>query len=250
MKRHLWIAALVLLPAGAAQSQEVVIDFDDLPALAFAVEELPDGSTNILFPDGTVFNIPAGIDLEAALPPGVTLEDLFPPPGEVPDAAPLPENVSPHATFSTEPGAGLYYFSGGNAVGSSPPNNITAAVNPDAFPFSSDLYVDFTAPVNNLSLAVSSDNDSGKIAEIAVHHFAGMTTLDVEGNGDTSDAIPIDLSGFTNVTRIEVINVTDTFGLSYDDFRFVPAIVIPEPSSMAILFVMLTMLSNGRRSRC
>jgi hypothetical protein len=103
--------------------------------------------------------------------------------------------------------------------------------------------------VNNLSLNVSSDNDDGKIAEIAVHYFHGLVAnVDVVGNMDPTNSIPIDLSAYASVTRIEVVNVTDTFGLSYDDITFVPEI-IPEPSSLALCVAMLTLLGTLRRSR-
>lgn len=230
-------------------AQTTTIDFDDLPSLDFVVIEQPDGSTDIVFPDQvTVVTIPAGTPLELALPPGVTLQDLFPPPGEVPESAPLPSGYSPFATFSTDPGAGLHYFSGGHAVGSSAPNNITAAVNPDAFPYDENLYVDFVAPVNNLSFTVSSDNDSGKIATVRAFYAGSLSVeLDVLGNGDPTDAIDVDLSGYQDVTRIEVIDITDTYGLSYDDFKFSPN-AIPEPATMSLLAVCLLVAGLRRRT--
>lgn len=228
----------------------MTIDFDDLPPLDFVVVEQPDGSTDIIFPDQVmVVTIPAGEPLDLALPPGVTLQDLFPPPGEVPESAPLPADYSPHATFSTDVGAGLHYFSGGHAVGSSTPNNITAAINPDAFPYDENLYVDFTLPVNNLSFTVSSDNDSGKIAGVRVFHAGAQSAeLDVIGNGDPTDAIDIDLTGYQDVTRIEVFDITDTYGLSYDDFKFSPN-PIPEPTTSAMLSVCVALALVGRGKR-
>ncbi len=249
MKHFLWILALFSLPTSATRSQEVVIDFDELPAVQFMVT-LEDGTVIEATPEGS-FLIRSLDGTETVVPKELLPEGVLPGPGEIPIAAALPAAISPHATFSTSADAGLYYFSGADAVGSSPLNNITAAVDPNAFPFSAPLLVDFTAPVNNLSFTVSSDNDTGKIAEIRIDYDGDQVSqVDVMGNGDFSDAILMDLSTFKNISSVEVVNITDTFGLSYDDFRFFPASVIPEPLSCSLACIAAGLLALRRQRVC
>ena len=147
---------------------------------------------------------------------------------------PLPANASPYANFSTEAGAQLLVFSGAGTVGGSNPNTLTAGVNPSAFPYDSDVYVDFTHPVNELTFSVLSDNDSGNIAKVRVFTAGTFEAeLDVVGDGNFSTPITIDLTSFADITRLEIADIIDEFGLSYDDFEFDNP--VPEPSSFALL---------------
>ena len=160
--------ALMTLGAEVALASPITIDFDELPPVQFAVTlddgtqitETPDGTFQIVAPDGSLTIVP-----KEFVPDGV-----LPAAGEVPIAASLPSSVSSHVEFSTEDGAGLYYFSGATAVGSSQPNIITAAVDPNVFPYSADLRADFITPVNELTFTVSSDNDAGEIARVIVDY--------------------------------------------------------------------------------
>lgn len=70
----------------------------------------------------------------------------------------------------------------------------------------------------------------------------------VVGNGDPTDAIDVDLTGYQDVTRIEVYDITDTYGLSYDDFKFRPN-AIPEPTTAAMLGVCVALALAGRSKR-
>lgn len=247
MKQFPWIVALGFLMINTLRAEEVVIDFDDLPAVQFMVT-LEDGTVISATPEGG-FLIRTLDGTETIVPKELVPDGVLPGRGEVPIAAELPADVSPHATFSTSVDAGLYYFSGAEAVGTSPLNNITAAVDPNAFPYSAPLLIEFTTPVNNFSFTVSSDNDTGKIAEIRIDYDGDQVSqVDVLGNGDFSDAILMDLSIYPNVTSVEVVNITDTFGLSYDDFRFSTVSAIPEPASSVLAIGAAISLALRRRS--
>ncbi len=81
--------------------------------------------------------------------------------------------------------------------------------------------VDFTLPVNDLTFLALGDNDVGVQATVDVFENAVFSaTVDI-----TVDVV--DLSGFTNVTRIEIGNITDGGGLAWDRFTFN---VVPQDS--------------------
>lgn len=241
-------AIVVMLCAVIAQASTISIDFDDLPPIQFSVtlddgtqiSPTLDGTFRILSPDGT----------ETIIPKEFVPDGILPAQGEVPIAAPLPQSVSSHVEFSTDASAGLYYFSGGAAVGSSEPNNITAAVDPNAFPYSANLYANFASPVNDLTFTVSSDNDAGEIAQVLVDYGNGeQATISVVGNADPTDVVFMNLAEYVDVTSLSVVNVTDTFGLSYDDFTFQVADV-PEPIGRWLVFAgCWSLLSSVRRMR-
>jgi hypothetical protein len=154
----------------------------------------------------------------------------------LPTPLPFPAvyNNNEHATFSTEPGAQLIYFSEAQEVGTSPPNTLTSAEDPNDFPYSFDIYVDFTKTIDNLTFTVSSDNDSGVIGKVRVYHAQSVIAdvVDIVGDGNFTTLISVDLSAYEKVSRIEIVEVTDTFGLSYDDFNFFP---VPEPAAWSLM---------------
>ncbi len=151
---------------------------------------------------------------------------------------------SPHATFSTESGHVLLIFSGAGVVGGSNPNVLTAAESTTASSYDSDIYVDFAVPVQNFSLDILSDNDSGMIANLLITHSGGTDMLDVFGNGDFSDPIPTDLTQFTDVTRLELVHITDEFGLSMDNLVF--DVPVPAPAG-AVMFSLAGIAAMRRR---
>ncbi len=166
-------------------------------------------------------------------------------PGGIPPVT-LPANYgSPRATFSTEAGAQLLVFSGADVVGTSAPNNLTAGFDPANFPCNADLYVDFSPPARGLRFRIAADNSLGVIAGVRVFHDGGaVALLDVVGNGNIADPILMDLAAYQDVTRVEVVNITDEFGLSYDDFFIAP---IPEPTSAALALGMGVVVATAAR---
>ena len=84
-----------------------------------------------------------------------------------------------------------------------------------------DTYIDFAHPVRHLHFTGVAVDSAGKVATARV--FAGSQMLgavDVIGNGDDSKPPQVDLSAYENVTRLEIVNVTDSAGLGWDDFTF------------------------------
>jgi hypothetical protein len=121
-----------------------------------------------------------------------------------------------HATFTTDPGAtvGVYFnhdFGTGNYI-------TTAIVNGNG---GSSLFVDFAKPVRDLKFVVLAANAAGPCASVNVFQRGAKTaTVPIVGVGDPLVNVPVDLSTDDDVTRIEIVNVTDFDNIAYDDFTF------------------------------
>lgn len=152
---------------------------------------------------------------------------------------------SPYATFSTTQDSVLLIFNNSSFVGGTDPNNLSAATSPAGPSFDSDIYIDFNLAVQNLSFNILADNDVGLIALLNVHHGGGLEVVEVIGNGNFNDAVALDLSAYADVTRVELVNVTDEFGLSIDDLVF--DYPVPAPATAALLA--LAGAANTRRRR-
>ncbi|GAX41859.1 FG-GAP repeat-containing protein [Tolypothrix sp. NIES-4075] len=83
------------------------------------------------------------------------------------------------------------------------------------------LNVDFAQPVNNLSFSVFADNAAGVSGKIDVFTTTGSPiTVDLITDGQQLTLDLVNLSSFTNITRISVNNTGDPNGIAYDDFQF------------------------------
>lgn len=146
------------------------------------------------------------------------------------------------ATFSSS--AGNANFAEDQNLGSSLPNFLCTGPDTGGINCIEDTYVDFTNPVNNLSFLAIGVNDSGKVAEVNIYvNNVFDSTIDVIGDGTafSPDLVSIAQS---NVTRIEIVSITDTAGIGWDDFTFDP---VPEPASMAALALGSAVLLRRRK---
>lgn len=143
---------------------------------------------------------------------------------------------NPYVTFTTNSGSAMLIFGGAGVVGTSPPHNLTAALTPTSALFNEPITATFTNPVNDLAFLIAADNDAGDIADVIVTSASGTNTIDVTGNANIADPIPVDLTHLNDVTSVTINNITDEFGLSYDDFNFMaPEIVVPEPATLSLI---------------
>lgn len=139
-------------------------------------------------------------------------------------------NQYPEATFSAGSG-GNTAFSFGSAH--SAPNIICT---PSCIV---DTYVDFTNPVKNLTFWAIEANAAGHTADFNVFvngSFAATVPFISSGGAPHNEFV--DLSAFTNVTRLEIVNIlnnpTTENGIGWDTFSFE---VIPAPGSLALLAI-------------
>lgn len=110
------------------------------------------------------------------------------------------------------------------------------------FTCAADMNIDFTLPVNGLGF-VTSGWDSGD--HIDVNAYNGATLLGTVGH--SADGF-VDLSAFSNVTRIYIDDSSSGAGFGYDHFVFTP---VPEPETYAMLLAGLGLLgfSVSRRKQ-
>lgn len=164
-------------------------------------------------------------------------------------------NQYPELTFSYGPGVS------GNtlAYGGVSPPNILCTLAPNGNMCVDSIFVDFTSPVNNLTFLAIQPNEFGVVAEINVftsNAFAG--TIALIGLGATPGSfgtgnVLVDLTSFSNVTRIEVVPPTGQTmidfsyggnGIGYDVFSFD---VVPAPGTAGLLLASLGLAARRRR---
>jgi uncharacterized repeat protein (TIGR01451 family) len=159
--------------------------------------------------------------------------------GNVPSGT-IITNQYPPAVFSTDP-AHYLFARNDDYWGSSFPNNLDRG--PFGFPVDTSgyapLYVNFTSPVNNLRFyMLAVDESRSGIAQVKIFQNGSSTPAairNVDGHGTVFTPLLIDVGGTTgsggmgygNVTRIEVVNITDLRGVAFDDFSFT---IAPAPS--------------------
>lgn len=84
---------------------------------------------------------------------------------------------------------------------------------------SSSVGLDFARPVSDLTVFMTGANNSGVASIARVFTSDGTYEVELVGTGSYSDQIPIDLTEFEEVTRLE-LQSNDPFGVGWDDFRF------------------------------
>jgi hypothetical protein len=141
-------------------------------------------------------------------------------------------NQFPEVSFSSNPGFQIKTTA--QSIGNSLPNLICTAVTGGGINCTKDVFLNFTAPVNNLKFFSIGDDASGIGGLVDVFNaggFAGQVSIITDGVFLTPGLV--DLSSFTNVTRIAINSVTDPGGLGFDDFSFdigSRSVAVPEPS--------------------
>ncbi len=122
----------------------------------------------------------------------------------------------PIATFSAETG---YENIAIAFSGPSEPMILCTRVINGGLGCDADTYIDFAAAVNDLTLQAVAVDDPGVVCRVVVYEN-GIQTAVVDIIGPMMPWGPIDLSGFSDVTRIEIIDINDQGGIGWDDFSF------------------------------
>lgn len=165
-------------------------------------------------------------------------------------------NQYPGVTFSSEPGELLYVW-GGTPV--SYPHWIctaTVANGPDCV---NDVYIDFAAPVSNVSIWACEANEFGVAATFFGYNGATLVgTQNLMGLGTAPNTFGygnqyVDLSGLGTITRLEIRGpggsgpIDDSaggVGVAWDNLAYEQ---VPEPAS-GLLLLAAALLAQQRRS--
>ena len=84
-----------------------------------------------------------------------------------------------------------------------------------------NTYIDFTRPARDVKLMAVGVNDTGKAFAVLVHRQAQpVTRLEYTGEGQTYVPLPVDLSALGDITRVELVELTDVYGVGWDDLSF------------------------------
>ena len=164
----------------------------------------------------------------------------------------LVTNQYPGVTFSSDPGEGMY-TAGGTPV--SYPNFLCTAPIGSEIDCINNVYIDFATPVSGLSIWAVEPNQYGTVATFYLYN--GATLLGTQ-NLIGLAAVPasfgygnlfIDLSAFSNVTRLEIRGpggsgfIDNSYGgngIGWDDLSFTE----PAPGAAGVLglggFVVMT----------
>jgi hypothetical protein len=120
-------------------------------------------------------------------------------------------------SFSSEAGIKIWAENLIN-IGQSAPNYLTAGGGSDVL---HPLFIKFSKPVQGLKFNALSVTDTGPVARFRIFKGAELAgTVDLIGKGTSFVPVPVDLSAYSGVTRLEVVDITDRFGIAYDDFSF------------------------------
>ncbi len=120
------------------------------------------------------------------------------------------------ATFSSDAGCSVSATSSAG-VAASQPNYLwtyySCATGPSA-----SYFIDFAKPVRGFKVKIVGVNDTDRVATInLVKSDQSKTSHDVTGQGNYTVPVAVDLSSETDVVRVEIVNVNDSFGLGIDD---------------------------------
>jgi len=156
-------------------------------------------------------------------------------------------NQYAEAVFSSSVGSANHSFAFGTAH--SGPNILCTGGTTGGIDCLRDTYIDFTNPVNDLTFWAIEANVAGVTAQFNVFtngSFAGTADLVSSGGGGNNEFV--DLSAFSNITRLEIVNILDDpnneNGIGWDTFSFN---VVPAPSSAVLLAI--GGIATGRRRR-
>ncbi len=144
-------------------------------------------------------------------------------------------NQYPEATFSSSAGnVNLAILHGSNHT---PPSILCTGPAGGSQTCVEDTYIDFTVAVTDLTFWAIQANAPGVTAQFNVFEndtFAATVDL-VSSGGNPNDEF-VDLSSFSNVTRLEIVNIlrddAAESGIGWDTFTFTP---IPEPATLSLL---------------
>jgi hypothetical protein len=134
----------------------------------------------------------------------------------------------PEVTFSADPGFETQVGTPSSSFGTSPPNFSCSAALGGGFPkCENETILTFTNPVNNLTFKSVGIDNAGVVARVDIFTPNLVITQDI-----TKTPQLIDLSAYSDVSKVRLYDINDNNGIGWDDFTFD---VVPEPASASLL---------------
>lgn len=135
-----------------------------------------------------------------------------------------------------------------------PPNFLCTGPVGGSIDCAHETILDFSTPVSGLTFqGMGIDDVSASVAQVDVYVSGVLnSTVTVSGNAEGLNPRLVDLSAFSNVTRIRIFNITDGGGIGWDTFIFTQgAAGVPEPSTMVSMGIGLlgVIVAYRRRAR-
>lgn len=127
-------------------------------------------------------------------------------------------NQYPGVTFSSTPG-NVNYVS--DQSGYDTPSFICTGPAGGGIDCTADTIVDFTSPVSGLTFDAAGVNDTGQVAEVKVYGASGLiATVPVIGDAGGFTAQLVDLSTYSDITSIDITDITDGAGIGWTNFSY------------------------------
>src|ERR1017187_9131144 len=144
------------------------------------------------------------------------------------------------ADFSSTAG-NVNYITTQGAYNGTPPNFICTGATGSSIDCVEETIVDFSILVSGLTFqGLGINNTQPNIAQIDVFtNGAFNSTVIIPGAAQGFNPELIDLTGFSNVTRIRIYDITDAAGIGWDTFTFTPNGngngAVPEPATLVLV---------------
>jgi hypothetical protein len=168
------------------------------------------GASSSGFPGGSSGQGDGGAKSEAGSTSTVTIDF-----DELPDSTTITNQYAQYATFASQDRGSVVAFDPLD-LGQSMPNFICS----DTKQCDTGYVVAFAKGVSALRFDAIGVNSTGAVATIQIHQGSTSTSIPLVGQGQTMVPVHVDLSGYSNVTEVDVVNIMDLGGIGLDTFVF------------------------------
>jgi hypothetical protein len=154
------------------------------------------------------------------------------------------------AIFSSTAG-NVNYITAQPQYNGTPPNFLCTGPAGGGIDCIEETILDFAIPVNGLTFqALGINNTQADVAQVDVFtNGVFNSTVIIPGAAQGNNPEVINLSGFTDVTKIRIYDITDGGGIGWDTFTFTPAAgSTPEPATFLMIGTGLLFAAIRRRA--
>lgn len=132
---------------------------------------------------------------------------------------PIGTRYSDVAKFVASAGDDVFAYDVPVGCGQSMPNILVSGAGPGVG--DGDLRIEFVRRVRKLRFHALGVNDTGTVAELRFYRDGALVeSTPLTGKGTYFIPVPLDFTSVGEIDTFEVTNVTDAYGLMWDDFEF------------------------------